>query len=179
MTCASLTAEAPTRRTPDKRAAMQGYLFDTDAVIDLCRARSELLEPIRTAATDGRIELLATHISLDEMVRYKGTEEGAHQLAMVWGMFRQIPAAVLVMGFSRWDFARASGPELDDVFERLAGPRTDHDVRDAIVAVTAYADGLPLVTNDKGLRERGAAEGIDVFSLAELLGRVQAQGETE
>ncbi|MDQ3715666.1 MAG: hypothetical protein M3381_06505 [Actinomycetota bacterium] len=113
------------------------------------------------------------------MVQYKGTEEGARQLVLVWGMFRQIPVAVLVMGFSRWDSARVSGPELGEVYERLAGTRTDHDIRDAIVAVTAYADGLPLVSNDRKLRERGAAEGIDVLSLAELLDRVRADSATE
>lgn len=163
---------------------MRKYVVDTCLVIALAKERPDAYEPLRQAVGEGRIELLSTHVVLDELLRYEYGEERARQVLVFWELTRPIATGVFVMNESRIGHARVGG---EGVYERLKGPSAKRTgIRDAMTATAAHMDGLPFVTEDRRLRERCLIEGMDALTLDELVARCiqvdtapRSDGQTE
>lgn len=103
----------------------------------------------------GLIELLLTHVQVDELM--DDAEKRGRTLA--------IPATItetygLVLGISRLGLARLGEPNEIDAID---SPGRNHR-KDALLAVTARHEGAVLVTDDRRLRNFASREGIEVWN---------------
>jgi predicted nucleic acid-binding protein len=126
-------------------------------------------EAVRQAVTGGRLELLWTHVTIDELAAIPDSSRRARLLTIAASMAKLVPTGAFVTEFSRVDFARL----FDDVetFEAFRLGNVKH-TRDALVAATAAYEGAAVVTDDVGLRNRATARGLRVLSSAELVAEV-------
>ncbi|WP_196054660.1 PIN domain-containing protein [Nocardia aurantiaca] len=133
-----------------------------DPIVDLPGA----YEVIRNSVDQGRLEVLFTHVTIDELAATPDEERRRLLLLLVVELGHLIPTGASVLGFSRVNFARLTSDA--EALEAFRSGNIDH-TRDALVAATAQFEQCALVTSDKRLRNRARARGIEVITPDKLL----------
>ncbi len=123
-------------------------------------------EATRAAVDAGRVELLFTHVNIDELAAVPDLERRSRLLLTLVDLGRLIPTGACALNFSRLNFARLNDDE--QVFEALRSGNIDH-TRDALIAVTADFEQCALVTNERRLTNRARDRGLEVLTTLELL----------
>jgi hypothetical protein len=125
-------------------------------------------EVLRAAVDAGELELLFTHITVDELCATPDEERRAHLLILLIDLGRLIPTGAFVMDFSRLDFARLDDDD-DEAFEAFRSGNIRH-TRDAMIAVTAQVEQCAVVTFDRRLTNRSRSRSLEVLTPTDLLG---------
>jgi hypothetical protein len=144
---------------------MRRAVLDSNAVdplIDLPGA----YEAVRAGVDAGRVELLFTHVNIDELAAVPDLDRRARLLLVLAAVGRLVPTGAFAADFSRLSFARLSQDA--DVAEALRSGNVDH-TRDALIAVTAVYEACALVTNERRLTARARDRGIEVLTTVDLL----------
>jgi predicted nucleic acid-binding protein len=145
---------------------MRRVVLDSNAVdplIDLPGA----YEAVQAAVDGGRLEVLYTHVTIEELAATRDPDRRSRLLLAVIGLGRLVPTGAFALDVSRLGLARLSDDV--DAVERLRSNNVAH-TRDALIAVTAAHENCVLVTNEvRRLPARAREQGIEVITSAELL----------
>jgi predicted nucleic acid-binding protein len=131
---------------------MQTIMFDTNEFDKLAAAR-DAYERLLALLSEGKIELLTTHIQRDEILAIENTTKKARLLALL-SRARMIPTRGIVVGVSRYGQSRYGSDEDHKLIEHIRGERWDRDTNDALIAATAARDAEVFVTDDATLMRR-------------------------
>ena len=126
-------------------------------------------EALRAAVSSGELEILFTHVTVDEMAAIPVLEKRQRLLIFLIAIGRMIDTSSVCLDVSRLDFCRLSDD--DGTFEALRSNKISHS-RDALIAHSALAEKCALVTNEKRLTARSRDQGIEVLTTADLLALV-------
>jgi rRNA-processing protein FCF1 len=151
--------------------AMLRAVLDSNAVdpfIDIPGA----YEAAEKAIESGDLELLITHVNIDELAETGDLERRCRLLLAAVSLGQLVPTGAFVLDFSRLNFARLN--EDREAFEAFRSGNIDH-TRDALLAATAQFEQCTLITNDSRLAGRARDRGVPVLTSAELLARVGFQ----
>ena len=115
------------------------------------------------------LDLLWTHVTVDELAAIKDVERRALLLNVAIALCRWVPTGAFVVDVSRLGMAR-----LYDDTEAFAAHRLGNvkHTADALIAVTAEVEGAAVVTYDGPMRSRAEARGLTVYNWSELLAAV-------
>jgi len=150
-----------------KPSAIRG-LLDSNAV-DLLVYPPERYEAMRDAVDDGRLVLLWTHITIDELAAIPDLERRGRLLLTAISLARLVPTGAMVLDYSRWDWARLADDE--EAVEAFRQGNLRH-TRDALLAATAVYERCALVTADRTLTFRARARGVEVMTPDDLAARL-------
>jgi hypothetical protein len=153
-------------------ARMRRVVLDSNAV-DPIADLPGAYEAVRRAVDGGQVEILYTHINIDELAMIPDSERRCRLLLVLIDLGHLIPTGAFVLDFSRLNFARL-GNDADGT-ETLRSGRIRHS-RDALIAVTAEVEKCALVTNEKRLANRARDCGIEVMTTSELLATLGFRG---
>jgi hypothetical protein len=120
---------------------MRRAVLDSNAIdplVDLPGA----YEALRAALDAGRVELLFTHVNIDELAAVPDLDRRSRLLLTLVDIGRLVPTGACALDVSRLNFARLNDDV--DVVEALRSGNVDH-TRDALIAVTALHEGCALV----------------------------------
>jgi len=145
---------------------MRRVVFDSNAV-DPLADRSGAFEAVQAAVQSGALEVLYTHVTIDELVEIPDVDRRATLVLLLTAVGRLVPTGTAAVDFSRVNFCRLGAEEDEDVMEALRSGNIDH-TRDALIAATAIFEGCALVTNERRLTNRSRERGIEVLSSNEL-----------
>jgi hypothetical protein len=119
----------------------------------------DLLILVARLVSEGKVELLSTHVQADEIARTPDPER-ARQLMTVPA--KKVATSGIVFGVSRFGEARFAERE---PYETLQGGNVTHS-EDALIASTAQFEEATLVTEDRSLTSRARKQGIAVIGWA-------------
>lgn len=136
-----------------------------DPIVDLPGA----YEAVRSAIDQGQLEMLFTHVTIDELAATANEDRRSRLLLMLTDLGHLVPTGAFVVGFSRIDFARLT-PD-SEALEAFRSGSIDH-TRDALIAATAQFEKCALVTFDKRLTNRARDRGVEVITPTELFAEV-------
>ena len=145
---------------------MRRILLDSNA-LDPLLTQSGAYEALDQAVSSAKLEVLFTHITVDEIAATPDLEKRQWLLNLLVFLGRPILTSGAVFDFSRFDFCRWMADD-DDTFEPLRSENIKHS-RDALIAHTALNEGCALITNEKRLAARARQQGVEVVTTAELL----------
>ena len=152
-------------------------LFDGN-VLDWLVEQPADLTTIRDSLEDGRLQLIHTHLLLDEPDATPDLEKRA-KLGAVRDLLigQYVPTTGIVFDVSRFDQMQFFSDEVARRFnERLTteDPKTGgrKHAEDGLLALTAEAEGAVLVTLDLRLTNRATEQGIAVMTPADLVERL-------
>lgn len=133
-----------------------------DPLID----QADAYETLQAAITAGTIEVLYTHVTVDELAVVPDEERRKQLLLALLALGRLVPTGAFVVGYSRLNHARP----VDDAegFEAFRSGHLKHTA-DALIAATAAAEQADVVTADKRLVARSQARGLRAISMPTLL----------
>lgn len=133
----------------------------TDPLIDLPGA----LQYLQRAAAAAGIEILYTHVTVDENGDTPDPVRRARLLAALAGVGRKVPTGGAVFDSSKWDEARwFDGTTVENIHQG-----SPDDINDALIATTAVVEDAVLVTRDVKLTGRAERQGIRVITMPALL----------
>jgi predicted nucleic acid-binding protein len=144
---------------------MRRAVLDSNAVdplVDLPGA----YEAVRAGLDAGEVELLFTHVNIDELAAVPDWDRRSRLLLVLVDIGRLVPTGAFALDYSRLNFARRY--EDVTVIEALRSGNIDH-TRDALIAATAVFEACALVTNEKRLTARARDRGIEVLTTFDLL----------
>jgi predicted nucleic acid-binding protein len=145
---------------------MRHVLLDSNA-LDPLLTKSGAFEALDQAVSSASLEVLYTHITVDEIAATPDLKTRQWLLDLLVFLGRPILTSGAVANFSRPNFCRAMAAD-DDTFEPLRSGNIKHS-RDALIAHTALNEGCALITNEKRLAARARDQGVEVLTTAELL----------
>jgi hypothetical protein len=146
-----------------------------DPLIDLPGAA----EVVREAIERGELEVLYTHVNVDEVAKTGDLDRRQRPLLTLAEFGKLVPTGGFVLGVSRLDHGRLMDEADVPAFTALTSGNAEKHSRDALIASTARLEGCVLVTNETRLTARARDGGIEVLSSAELLARLGYQGDGE
>ncbi|MGW1801658.1 PIN domain-containing protein [Streptomyces sp. NPDC001984] len=144
---------------------MRRFVLDSNA-IDPIADIPGAYEVTRKAIDDSKLELLITHVNIDEIAAVPDLERRSFLLLILCDLGKLVPTGAAVFDYSRLNFCRFHDDE--EATEALRSGNIDH-TRDALIAVTAEVEGCALVTNERRLTNRARDRGIEVLTTRELL----------
>lgn len=165
---AQVAAALTNERVREAQATPNPWRVVLDSmVLDLIVADPGVVALIEQLSTDGRLEILTTHVQEDELreIRDEGKAAAVRRVPR-----NPTPTAGVVLDFSRLGMARLAPAE---PIEAVRGVGTSHTA-DALIAATAAWEGVGLVTEDRRLGKRATAIGVQVFSFDEFAERLAA-----
>lgn len=126
------------------------------------------------AVADGRLQILATHVTVDEVAKTPDPERRASLLQVLARLAQRVPTFGVILGVSRVGEAMLN----DDVagLEALRSHNAKKHSKDALIAATAQFHGAALITNDRRLARRARNQGITVLTTAQLLTELNEAG---
>jgi hypothetical protein len=143
------------------------YIFDSNA-IDPIADNAGAYEVVRASVDSGSIELMFTHVNIDELTAIKDPERRAWLVLLLVDIGRLVPTGTTALGFSRPNFCRV-GSEYDAEFwDAMRSSNVTH-TRDALIASTAKVERARLLTNETRLTKRALEWGIEVLTTRQLL----------
>jgi predicted nucleic acid-binding protein len=147
---------------------MRRVVFDSNA-IDPIADTPGAYEVLRGAVDRGELEVLYTHITIDELSAIPGLERRQLLLTCLQGLGQLVPTGVFALDHSRLGFARLGDEAAGAALENLRSGSLQH-TNDGLIASTARYEGCALVTDEKErLPNRSREEGIEVISSKDLL----------
>lgn len=144
---------------------MRRVVLDSNA-IDPIAEQPDGYEAIRSAVDAGRLEVLFTHITVEELARVPDPERRSLLLLVLIDLGYLIPTGAAVVGFSRLNFCRINDDT--EAFEAFRSGNVVH-TRDALIAATAQFEQCALVTNDQRLTGRARERGVEVLTVSDLV----------
>lgn len=142
-------------------------LLDTN-VFDRIAETDESLDRVQRLVRRGAITVFVTHVQEDELARITDSTKSARIASIPRDL---IPTSEFAVGTSRLDMACLGEGE---ALEKIRKGNWAKHTRDALIAATAHADGLVLVTEDGRLRNRASEElDIDVWDWKQLEGELR------
>ena len=145
---------------------MRRVMLDSNALDPLLHT-PRAFEAFDQAVKSGQLEILFTHITVDELAAIPDLEKRRTLLNLLIALGRLIPTSGAVLDISRLNFYRVMSDD-DQTFEPLRSGNVRHS-RDALIAHTALNERCALVTNEKRLAARARELSIEVLTTAELL----------
>jgi predicted nucleic acid-binding protein len=145
---------------------MRRVLLDSNALDPLMTLHGAY-EKLRASVDSGDLEIVFTHVTVDEMAAISDLEKRQRLLVFLIDLGHMILTAGACLDFSRLDFCRVMA-DGDVSFEMLRSYSVDHS-RDALIAHTALVEECALVTNDRRLAARARDLGTEVFTTVDLL----------
>jgi predicted nucleic acid-binding protein len=147
---------------------MPGFLLDTNI---FNRLVDDNVDP---AALRGKGRIYVTHVQRDELVATRRKERAAALLAMFDATEQaKIPTSAAAWDVSKWDEAEWGdangmfGPMMASLAGRNGGKPNNR--QDVLLAVTAHAHQLTLVSRDKDLRAVMIEHGGAAISFEEFM----------
>lgn len=139
-------------------------------VIDNCSLDPILdgdrLERWKAAIAEGRLEVLCTHVTIDEAGETPNEARRADLLRVVQELCGTVvPTDGIVFDVSRLD--RAAFSSDDTAIPRFGRGKPKH-VKDALICATAESRGCMVLSEDGPLRKRASDRGLPVVTVAEL-----------
>jgi hypothetical protein len=122
---------------------------------------------VRAARAQGRVEILRTHLLLDELAAGPQPEADT-LLAWVRDVTTAIPTAGFVLGLSRYDEAAYTTDDQAAVYREFAGSNPKH-AEDTLTLLTAQRECAAVVTNDHTLARRCRRKHVAVMTAAAFL----------
>lgn len=151
---------------------MRRVLLDSNALDPVLTAPGAY-EALEGAVSSVRLEVLYTHVTVDEIAATPDLEKRQWLLNLLVFLGRPIYTSGAVADFSRLNFCRVMADD-DGTFEplrsgsKLQSGNIKHS-RDALIAHTALHEGCVLVTNEHRLAGRAKDQGVEVLTTVELL----------
>jgi rRNA-processing protein FCF1 len=144
------------------------YMLDSNAFDEPAKRESDRQLTVRVARSK-QIQLFTTYAQEDEL------DELASRKPEKYWRIASIPrdiilSSVFVLDHTPLGSGRLGGGKTYEAVRR--GPR---HVDDAVIADTAHAEGMVLVTSEKRLRNRATALGLTVWHPADLLRELRRQ----
>jgi len=130
----------------------------------------ESYEVLASAVSQGRVELLYTHISIDELAEVPDLERRRHLLLTLISLGRLVPTGAFVVGYSRLNPARLA--EDLEAFEAFRSGDLQHT---ALIASTGVAEDADIVTADKRLAGRVRSCGLKSLTMPDLVALLAAK----
>ena len=135
----------------------------------------ELIEEVNTLIEEKEMELLVTHIQIDE---WKGiSEEEKHQgiMSLDW---EKLPTGAAVFGVSRFDESRfgdgSEGGLNIEVIRNKHGEGDYKHTEDSLIASTAERDADYLVSNDRRMKNQVRKKGtVQVINQKEFRDKIE------
>lgn len=125
---------------------------------------------VKTLVEHGAIELLVTHVQIDEVTNTSDAGKRKRLLSLVpW--VRVVPTHGAIWGVSKWGMARWTS---EPVERDIAGIQPRNDAKDALIGVTAKWDGATLVTEDGDFARDAFAQGVAVLNWREFIAILRA-----
>jgi hypothetical protein len=152
-------------------AAMRRVVVDSNAMdplMDLLGA----YEAVRAAVDKGDLEVLFTHVTVEELAAIPDYERRCRLLIFLIDLGRLVSTGTFILGTSRLNFGRLNDDS--ESVRALIGHGQTH-LRDALIGATALADGCALVTYDSRLTARARERGVEVLTTDELLAELGFQ----
>lgn len=132
---------------------------------------------LRSRWRSGELVLFTTDLQRNQNAKIVDPEKrlGIDVLSQEFGE-TSIPTSSLVLDLSGLGNGKLAGdPEVQSLQHLVGGKRqTRRNLIDALIATTAMADNLILVTQDKRLRASATRLGITAWSLEDFLRRLEA-----
>jgi predicted nucleic acid-binding protein len=147
-------------------------MFDSNA-IDPIAETAGAFEAIRAATETGRLEVLYTHVTIDELVAIPDLDRRQQLTLLMVALGQLVPTGATVLDFSRLDFCRLGADDEQEMLEELRSQSVRHS-RDALIGITARTEGCALVTNDERLAKRAADIGVETLTTQALLDELAA-----
>jgi hypothetical protein len=134
-------------------------------------------EAVRQAIDSGELEILYTHVTIDEAAATPDLEKRRLKLNDLTTLGRPVTTGAFIIGRSRLEQARLTDEPGAATVEALGSNRLGKHGEDALIAITAQVEGCALLTEEKRrLRRRAAAHGIEVLNCEELFNEIGFQG---
>ena len=156
----------PLGRVSCPSSASRRVLFDSNA-LDPLLTQFGAFEALDQAVSSAKLEILFTHITIDEIAAIPDLEKRQWLLNLLVFLGRPILTSGTVVDFSRLNFCRAMADD-DDTFEPLRSGNIKHS-KDALIAYTALKEECALITNERRLAARAREQGVEVLTTVELL----------
>jgi len=131
------------------------------------------LRLVREAVEEGRLELIVTHVQIDEVSATP--DDAKRRLLLELAHETNADTAGFVIGVSKLDMAAIGTDEENRLIEDVTAGNTRH-AEDALLLSTAKRDGAVLVTNERRLANRCRTEGVPASTPEEFLERVAEEG---
>jgi predicted nucleic acid-binding protein len=147
-------------------------MFDSNAIDPIAEAAGAF-EAIRAATEAGRLEVLYTHVTIDELVAIPDLDRRQQLTLLMVALGQLVPTGATVLDFSRLDFCRLGADDEQEMLEELRSQSVRHS-RDALIGITARTEGCALVTNDERLAKRAADIGVETLTTQALLDELAA-----
>ncbi|WP_110882009.1 PIN domain-containing protein [Mycolicibacterium vulneris] len=144
---------------------MRRVVVDSNAIdplIDIPGA----YEAMRSSIEQGQLEVLYTHVNIDELAVVPDEDRRARLLLALAALGNLVPTGARVLDFSRLNWARFGDDR--EALEEFRSGNIDH-TRDALIAATAQYEQCELVTNERRLTNRARARGLTVITTEKLL----------
>lgn len=132
--------------------SVQKIMLDTNQY-DRLLAAPETYNRLLRLLSEGKIELLTTHIQRDEIMAVGDVEKKARLEALL-GHAHLIGTRGAVFGISKFGLARFGSDEDHDLIAHIRGTAWERKTEDALIAATASKDADTFVTNDERLSRR-------------------------
>jgi hypothetical protein len=144
---------------------MRQVVADSNAIDPLAYTPGAY-ETIRAAIDDGRLEILFTRVTVDELAAIPDLARRSHLPLILIDLGRLVPTGAFVLDYSRLNFARLNDDT--EAFEAFRSGNIEH-THDALTTVTAQVEHCAVVTFDKRLTARARDHGIEVLTPTGLL----------
>lgn len=152
--------------------AMRRVVFDSNA-IDPLAVTGGAFEALKEATTSGALEVLYTHITIDELTAIPDPKRRSLLVLLMVDLGRLVPTGTAAVDFSRVNYCRAGSDDDGDLLEALRSGNINH-TRDALIASTARYEKGALVTNERRLAARSREWGIEVLTTWDLIAEFRA-----
>ncbi|WP_216213058.1 PIN domain-containing protein [Amycolatopsis aidingensis] len=149
---------------------MHRAVLDSNA-IDPIADNAGAYEAVRAAIDDGRLQLLCTHVSIDELCEIPDVKRRARLILLLVALGELVSTGAVVNDHSKLNFCRLIDNDDVNVMAELRSGNIRH-TRDALIAATARYENASLITNEHRLTRRAREQGIEVLTPRELLDEV-------
>jgi predicted nucleic acid-binding protein len=150
---------------------MRRVVFDSNAIDPLIDVPGAY-ETMRSAVDQGQLEVLFTHITIEELAATPDEDRRSRLLLQLVALGHLVPTGALVLGYSRLGFARFGSD--DEALEAFRSGNVDH-TRDALIASTAQYERCALVTDERRLTNRARERGVEVITTHDLLAELEQE----
>lgn len=141
-------------------------MLDTNAV-DVINETDGLSEALRPLVEAGKLDILWTHISIDELLAIKDEERRSRFINCGAQLARVVDTIGFVLGVSRLGMATL-GPA-EPIQEYRGDSANDNNLKDALIVIAAQHGADGVVTNDTRMIPKCRARGMRVIDPADVL----------
>lgn len=152
----------------DRQLVPRLAVLDSNAV-DALADEPELYERTLAAVQSGRLRLLWTHVTVDELAVIPDVERRCRLLCVGASLAILVPTGTTVLDYSRLDFSRWGSDDDADGLEAFRAGNLKH-TRDALISSTARFEGAAVCTRDRDMASRSERNGLEVVRPEDLPG---------